>query len=250
MPPDPDFCDAYWCGQVDYKTAWDLQNQLADQVAAGVRPQTVLLLEHPHTYTLGRRGSYNHLLWDQNECASRGISVFEVDRGGDITYHGPGQLVGYPLMRLAVPGWEGERLPQADFVGYIRRIEQVLIQCLATFGVSAHTREGLTGVWVYLAGEPDQPAKIASIGVKVDVRGITRHGFALNVNPDMSYWQGIVPCGLDGVRMTALAEFLDPCPSMEGVVQAALAAFAAVFQTSIQLQALPEGGSTDALAKN
>ena len=248
MPSDTLHCDAYWYGQVDYQAAWDLQNQLASQIAAGKRPQTLLLLEHPHTYTIGRRGGREHLLWDEHQRISRAISVYEVDRGGDITYHGPGQLVGYPLISLAVPGWEGERVPQADFVGYIRRLEQVLIQSLATLGVSAYSREGLTGVWVNLAEDPDQPAKIASIGVKVDVRGITRHGFALNVNPDMSYWEGIIPCGLDGVRMTALAEFVDPCPSMGRVVQAVLAAFAAVFQSSIQLQAQPDGGSTDALA--
>ena len=140
--------DVTWLGQIDYHRAWDLQSRLAAQIAAGTQPPTLLLLEHPHTYTIGRRGGQDHILWDVNQRTQAGVTVVEVDRGGDITYHGPGQLVGYPLLPLASPGWQGERLPQADFVGYLRRLEDVLIQTLAAFGLLAERRAGLTGVWL------------------------------------------------------------------------------------------------------
>ncbi|WP_299024377.1 lipoyl(octanoyl) transferase LipB [uncultured Thermanaerothrix sp.] len=209
-------CEIYWLGQVDYDTAWALQNQIADEIHRGQRPATLLLLEHPHVFTIGRRGSRAHILWDEAECARRAVILREVDRGGDVTYHGPGQLVGYPILPLAQPNWEGERLPQIDFIGYLRKLEDLLIRLLETYGIVAYRREGLTGVWVTLSSPtpPAQPAKIASIGVKVDRFGISRHGFALNVAPQMDYWSGIVPCGLEGVRMTSLAELLPSPPSL------------------------------------
>lgn len=224
---------AVWLGMVDYQRAWQLQNRLAERIAAGEQPPTLLLLEHPHTYTIGRRGGRQHILWAAEEIERRGIAVFEVDRGGDITYHGPGQLVGYPLMPLAAPGWQGERLPQADFIGYVRRLEQVLIGTLQTYGLSAVQREGLTGVWVERFGG-NVPVKIASIGVKVDARGVTRHGFALNVQPEMDYWQGIVPCGLDGVQMSALNEWIEPVPSVEAVARRVADAFMEIFDLRVE----------------
>ncbi len=239
-------CQARWLGLIDYDQAWELQNRLAAQIAAGKLPPTFLLLEHPPVYTLGRRGGWEHLLWDPAECARRGITVREVDRGGDITYHGPGQLVGYPLLPLARSGWQADspRLPQADFVGYLRKLEAVIIGALAQLGLASGQREGYTGVWVPAgvmakcrACRPDdrpQPAKIASIGVKVDAHGVTRHGFALNVNPNMDHWQGIVACGIDGVRMTSLAELLSPCPDMAQVRQAVLQEFAVQFHVLIE----------------
>ena len=226
MYPDREIVEVIWLGQVDYRAAWDLQNRLAAEIAGGTQTPILLLLEHPHTFTIGRRGGREHLVWDEPQRAQAGVEVVEVDRGGDITYHGPGQLVGYPLLRLAAPDWQGERLPQADFVGYIRRLEEVLIRTLAAFDIQAERRSGLTGVWV---GVPSQPGKIASIGVKVDAKGISRHGFALNVAPRMDYWQGIVACGLDGVRMAAMADLLTPPPPMKQVVMQAALSFGNVF---------------------
>lgn len=224
-----------WLGQIEYRAAWDLQYQLAGQIAAGERPAVLLLLEHPHVYTIGRRGGMDNLVWDEQERAEHGVDLVEVDRGGNITYHGPGQLVGYPLVRLAAPGWQGERLPQADFVGYLRQLESVLIDSLAAFAVQAVRKDGFTGVWIpasrlpAIPGSIPQDGKIASIGVKVDARGVTRHGFALNVQPQMEYWQGIVPCGLDGVRMTSMAELISPAPDMSQVIERVALTFARQF---------------------
>ncbi len=171
-----------------------------------------------------------------------------MDRGGDITYHGPGQLVGYPLIPLAPLGWQEKRLPEADFVGYVRKLEEVLIGALASFGLAAIQRQGLTGVWVApeeikrcapsLFTNQTAPAKIASIGVKIDVHGITRHGFALNVSPDMSYWQGIIPCGLDGVTMISLSELVQPPPAMDAVIQSVVESFGRVLGYQMIVQEL------------
>ena len=238
--------EARWLGLVDYDAAWALQDRLAAEIAAGERLPTLLLLEHAHVYTFGRRGRAENLLWDTEQLALRGVQVRSVDRGGDITYHGPGQLVGYPLLPLAPAGWMGgERLPQADYVGYVRNLERALIFALARMGIVAGQRSGLTGVWV--AAEvwarcprcdprlKPEPAKIASIGVKVDARGVSRHGFALNVATDPQYWEGIVPCGLEQVQMANAADFIDPPPAMERVVRDVTAAFEAVFHCRIEL---------------
>jgi lipoyl(octanoyl) transferase len=149
-------------------------------------------LEHPPVITIGRRGSRNHILWSDGQLDRQGIAVREVDRGGDVTYYGPGQLVGYPVLPLAAPGWAVDRLPRADFTGYLRKLEQAIIQLLARLGIAAGQRQGLTSVWVPanvwgkgIRCDPKlnpAPAKIASIGVKVDGKGISRHGFALNIS--------------------------------------------------------------------
>ncbi len=236
--------EACWLGVVDYDEAWSLQDRLAQEIAAGQRRPTLLLLEHPHVYTLGRRGKDSNVLWDETKRSEQGVILRHIDRGGDVTYHGPGQLVGYPLLPLAPPGWSGERLPQADFVGYVRNLEKALIFALARLGVAAGQREGLTGVWVAAdvwsrcprcdpALKPE-PAKIASIGVKVDARGVSRHGFALNVATDALYWEGIIPCGIERVQMANLDDLLDPAPGMERVREAVLAGFEEAFQCRIQ----------------
>jgi lipoyl(octanoyl) transferase len=173
------------------------------------------------------------------------VAVRSTDRGGDITYHGPGQLVGYPLLPLAPPHWQSERLSQADFVGYIRKLEQMLIETLGRFGLAAVQRPGLTGVWIPPAAIPgvqpaSQPAKIASIGVKVDARGVSRHGFALNVDPDMSYWEGIIPCGLDGVSMTSLAQLLQPAPALNEVIPEVISTFGNDFGYKMHIENLSE----------
>jgi lipoyl(octanoyl) transferase len=240
-------------GLIEYQCAWKLQDEYAREIAEGKRPPTLLLLEHPHVYTFGRRGKQENLLWDESQLKEKGIAIHWVDRGGDVTYHGPGQLVGYPLIPLTPPsparrgaGGEGEtRIPQADYVGYVRKLEKTLIVALARLGLAAGQRLGLTGVWI----QPDvhsrcprckpedrkKPAKIAAIGVKVDARGISRHGFALNVNPDMDYWEGIIACGLQDEPVVSLADlFPEPSP-MERVKAEVVNAFSEVFQYELPL---------------
>lgn len=222
-------------GQMDYTAAWQLQNDLAAQIADGTRPATLLLVEHPHTYTFGRRGQAANLLWSAAKCARRGVSVHWVDRGGDITYHGPGQLVGYPLLRLTPPAMNSSA-PHADYVGYVRRLEKMLILALTQFGLAAGQLAGHSGVWIQPEIAPagrNQPAKIAAIGVKVDARGVTRHGFALNVAPEMEYFAGIIPCGLSQYPVISLADLLGTAPAMETVKTAIVAAFRQTFEKSI-----------------
>ncbi|MFZ5858581.1 MAG: lipoyl(octanoyl) transferase LipB [Chloroflexota bacterium] len=231
---------------IDYASAWKLQDEYAAEIAAGTRPPTLLLLEHPHTFTFGRKGHAENLLWSPEELTRRGVSVHWVDRGGDVTYHGPGQLVGYPLIPLTplshspnslIPNSypdASSRIPDADYVGYVRKLEETLIAALARLGVVGEQRSGLSGVWVQAdvwsrcarcrPEDKAKPAKIAAIGVKVDAKGVTRHGFALNVNPDMEYFDGIIACGLSE-PVVALADLLDPVPTMEKVKEEVAMAF-------------------------
>ena len=236
-------CRVHRLGLVPYEDAWRLQNRLAAEITAGERPPTLLLLEHPHTYTFGRSGNAANLLLDAADLQARQIEVQWVDRGGDVTYHGPGQLVGYPLLPLGAVDRSG-RLPQADYVGYVRRLEEVLIRALASVGLATGQIRGLTGVWV----QPDvasrcrhcppearrSPAKIAAIGVKVDARGVSRHGFALNVSPDMTYWDGIIACGLADSPNVALADVLEPAPALEMVADRIVEAFGGVFDLKME----------------
>lgn len=215
-------CEVYRLGRIGYDAALALQDRLVAERSTGHAPDRLLLLEHPHTYTLGSAAKPEHLLLTPEECARRGIQVVRVDRGGDITYHGPGQLVGYPI--LALPR-EGEGL-RTDFVGYLRRLERVLIGVLADYDLRAKTIPGLTGVWV---DTPAGEAKVAAIGVKINVRAVTKHGFALNVNPDMHLFEGIIPCGIQDKAVTSLAQLLDEPPSLEAVAERVCVHFADVF---------------------
>lgn len=225
-------------GLIEYERAWKLQDEYAAEIAQGKRPPTLLLLEHPHVYTFGRKGHAENLLWDEKQLKERNISVHWVDRGGDVTYHGPGQLVGYPLFPLGKLD-ERNRVPEADYVGYVRNLEKALIAALANLGLAAGQRSGLTGVWIQAdvysrcprckPEDRKKPAKIAAIGVKVDAHGITRHGFALNVNPDMEYWDGIIPCGLPEEPVVSLADLLEPPPPMERVKREVSSALREVF---------------------
>ncbi len=237
-------------GLIDYETAWKLQDEYAAQIAEGIRPPTLLLLEHPHVYTFGRKGNADNLLWNETQLKEKGISTHWVDRGGDVTYHGPGQLVGYPLIPLmpirpdrsqevsSDPDDSSMRPVRSDYVGYIRKLEEMLISVLMGYGIASGQIPGKTGVWIQAdvhsrcprcsPEDRKKPAKIAAIGVKVDVKGVTRHGFALNVDPDMDYWNGIIPCGLPE-PVVSLADLLDPVPSMEDVKERVQESFRTIF---------------------
>ena len=193
-------CELRLLGLVPYKQAWDLQAELVRARKAGEVVDQLLLLEHPHVYTIGRKGGLAHILLDGEGLARCGIELFEVDRGGDVTYHGPGQLVGYPIIDLRRQGVDAHR--------YLRGLEECLIQALADYGVLAGRSPGLTGVWL---GDN----KIAAIGVRIS-GGVTSHGFALNVNTDLSYFGHIIPCGLVGKGVTSLErEVGHPVPLAE-----------------------------------
>lgn len=234
-------CRLYELGIVPYQEAWSLQRTLAAQIGDGDHPPALLLLEHPHTYTFGRRGEEQHLLWSPEDLERHGVAVHWVDRGGDVTYHGPGQLVGYPLLPLGKPDSDG-RIPGPDYIGYLRRLEDLLIAVLDDFGVGAQPVDGMTGVWIKLpekyVGSNARLAKIAAIGVKVDVRGVSTHGFALNVAPDMTYWQGIVPCGIQDRPVTSLEEFLGHEVSMPLVRARVVERFAEIFPFRMQTHSL------------
>jgi lipoyl(octanoyl) transferase len=230
-------------GLMEYKQAWKLQDEYAGEIAAGKRPPTLLLLEHPHVYTFGRRGKQENLLWGESQLKEKGIATHWVDRGGDVTYHGPGQLVGYPLIPLGQVNAD-DKLPQADYVGYVRKLEETLIVALACLGLAAGQRSGLTGVWIQAdvhsrcprckPEDRKKPAKIAAIGVKVDARGVSRHGFALNVNPEMEYWDGIIACGLQDEPVVSLADLFPEPPSMDRVKREVIEAFGEVFGYTIK----------------
>jgi lipoate-protein ligase B len=234
------FCEVRRLGLIPYAEAWELQRELASARALDKIPDTLLLLEHPHTYTLGRTGHAQHLLLDEAQLAARGIALHWVDRGGDITYHGPGQLVGYPIFKLGRPQFDGDQILRADYVGYVRKIEETLIRALAHFGLVAGQLRGLTGVWIQAdvasrcphcpPAARRAPSKIAAIGVKVDARGIAQHGFALNVNPDTSYFDGIIACGLRDHAVISLSDLLPDPPEMEMVMAEVARQFGRVFE--------------------
>jgi lipoyl(octanoyl) transferase len=175
-------------GLVDYQKAWDLQRTIHAEVASGSRPNTLLVLEHPSVYTAGRRT-------DDAERPTDGTPVIDVDRGGRITWHGPGQLVGYPIVKLQKP---------TELVGFVREIEAALILVCADLGITAIRIEGRSGVWIH---DSRGDRKIAAIGIRV-AKGTTMHGFALNVNPDLAAFRQIVPCGIADADVTSLEKEL------------------------------------------
>jgi len=175
--------------KLGYADALALQHRVHASVAAGEMPSTLLLLEHPHVYTLGRRGSDADILIGPEMLTALGVEVAHVDRGGEVTYHGPGQLVGYPIVNLRE--WGGGPLR------YVRALESMITATLAELGIVAGSEERPTGVWI-------GKAKVAAIGVRVS-RGVTTHGFALNVDPDLSYFDHIVPCGDPDALVTSIA---------------------------------------------
>jgi len=202
-------------GRVPYAEAGALQARLRDAVKAGEGDEHLLLLEHPHVYTLGRNAVAGDVLAPVAALADRGIEVHETDRGGQVTYHGPGQLVGYPIVNLSPD--------RRDVRRYMRDLEETLRRTLADYGVAAEARGGdELGMWV-------GGAKVASLGVHLK-RWVTTHGFALNVTTDLDFFAGIVPCGLTGVTMTSIERLTGARPPLAEVAARHAAHFGALFE--------------------
>ncbi len=200
-------------GRTRFGEAWELQQKLFALRAGGRIGDLLLLNEHDHVYTLGKSGDSNHLLDSRAELRRKGIEVYSIDRGGDVTYHGPGQLVGYPILNLA-----GYR---PDLHRYLRDLEEVIIRSLGDYGIAAGREEKFTGVWV--GGD-----KIAAIGVKAS-RWITMHGFALNVNTDLSFFDRIIPCGIFHKGVTSLRQLLGRDVPLADVRRSIVGHFGEVF---------------------
>lgn len=187
--------ELYYCDIdfIDYKTAWDLQKKVSELRYFNKIPDTFFLLEHPNTYTLGKTADKKNLVGTSDFLQNNKISVYEIDRGGDITYHGPGQIVGYPIMDLGE--WE------KDTHKYLRALEEVIIKTCEVFGIAAGRNSQYTGVWI-------DNRKIAAIGIKIS-RWITMHGFAFNINTDLKLFNGIIPCGISDKEVTSLERELN-----------------------------------------
>jgi lipoyl synthase len=202
-----------WLGRLPYEEAWDLQRAIHEgRVGGRTSDDYLLLLEHPHVYTIGRNGNGSNLLIDEAALADIGAEIHRVDRGGDITYHGPGQLVGYPIIGLDSP---------MQVVPHVRKLEEVLIATLAELGVEGWREEGLTGVWT-------ERGKVAAIGVRV-ARQVSMHGFALNLDPDMAFFQRMNPCGIADRPVTSVTELLGRRVSLEEATEALIPHFVRVF---------------------
>jgi lipoyl(octanoyl) transferase len=199
---DPPTLTARWLGRVGYAEGLELQRLLVEQRRRDEIGDSLLLLEHPPVVTLGRLAQWQHVLSSRSELEQRGIEIHECGRGGDVTYHGPGQLVGYPIVQLG--------LARRDAHRYLRDLEEGLLQGVRSYGIQARRIDGLTGIWV---GDE----KLAAIGVRLSSGWITSHGFALNVGADMSGFDEIVPCGIADRGVTSLARLLDAEPPMAEV---------------------------------
>ena len=202
-----------WLGRRPYGEVLEMQRAVAAERIAGERPDTLLLVEHDPVVTLGRSTKREHLLLSEKALAARGVELFDIERGGDVTFHGPGQLVGYPIFDL--------QQHRQDLHWYLRQLEQVLIDTLASYDVKGGRVDKYTGVWV-------ADRKIASIGVHAR-SWVTWHGFALNVSTDLSYFDLMVPCGISGVTMTSLVNEAQRPISLEEVSRQVIAAFAGAF---------------------
>jgi len=213
-PADARVLDVRKLGLVSYEDALALQRSLVDDRRAGRIGDTLLLLEHPHVITLGVRGRRSHVLASAETLAARGVGIHETGRGGDVTYHGPGQIVGYPILDL--------NPDRRDVHQYVRDLEEVLIRTAADFGIAAGRVSGLTGVWV---GEE----KLAAIGVRI-ARWITSHGFALNVSTNLDYFNLIVPCGIVDRGVTSISRLLGQTVEFGKVEECIASHFSNVFQ--------------------
>jgi lipoyl(octanoyl) transferase len=212
-------------GRVAYSDALDLQKALIEGRHEDRIGNTLVLLEHPPVLTLGRNASRANILATDEFLAYRGVEIHEINRGGDVTYHGPGQLVGYPIFDLR------SFTPRLGAVEYVRMMEEALIRACGDFGVRATRATGRTGVWT-MAGGNVLEKKIAAIGVHI-ARGITSHGFAFNVSPDLRDFQWIVPCGIADREVTSLEREADPAPAMDAVCNAVARQFGHVFQSQV-----------------
>jgi lipoyl(octanoyl) transferase len=233
-------------GLIGYADAWALQKRLVTARKNGAIEDVLLLCEHPHVITLGRNGKREHLLASEQVLRQKGVEFHSSDRGGDITYHGPGQLVGYPILDLAAI--------RKDVVWYVRMLEEVMIRAAAEFGITAERVAGKTGIWVRGTNDPNVPGateeKLGAIGVHIS-RWVTSHGFAYNVSTDLRYFDLIVPCGITGRKATSLEKILERAVARQEAVQPVVRHFGEVFgldmrETSgddllAQLQALPPG---------
>lgn len=217
-------------GRVEYALGLRLQQKLVEARKAGQIDNTLLLLEHAPVITLGRNASRANVLASDELLKKNGIDLFECDRGGDVTYHGPGQLVGYPIFDLRSFA-DADGKPKTIWpVEFVRRIEEVLIRTCADFGIATQRVEGLTGVWT----QGREEAKIAAIGVHIS-RGVTSHGFALNVTTLLDHFQWIVPCGIAGKPVTSMEKELGPAatPGMQRVIESVARNFGRVFNSQV-----------------
>ena len=220
-------------GRTEYGETWELQKRLVALRAGGTNPDLLLLNEHDHVYTIGTSGEADHLLAGPEELRASGASVYRSDRGGDITYHGPGQLVGYPILDL-----HGYYL---DLHRYLRDLEEVVIRTLATYGIASGRDSDFTGVWV---GQN----KIAALGVKVS-RWVTMHGFALNVSTDTSYFDRIIPCGIFHKGVTSMEETLGRPVSLDEVSERVTEHFGAVFGARMERRPAESIGAIEQLSQ-
>lgn len=206
-----------WLGRLPYQTAWDHQKS--------TDPNTVLFVEHPPTYTFGRRGKLENLIFDETTLEKEGIETLWVDRGGDVTYHGPGQLVCYPILNL-------HQIYNSDTLDthrYLRDLEQVIIETLAQINIPAHRFPGYTGVWV---NQGATPHKIAAIGVKITGKGISQHGFALNIHPNLHHFTGIIPCGITDHPVTSIHNLTNQQYDLPTIKDLAIQSFRTFFETA------------------
>jgi lipoyl(octanoyl) transferase len=209
---------ASWLGSAPYRAVWDLQAELVAAVRDGNAPDTLLLLEHPHVFTLGKAGGADDLLWDEDERVRREVDVIWSDRGGEATYHGPGQLVGYPILDLAHFG--------ITIPGYLEKLEQSLIDYLGELGIASEPGgRGLTGVW-------SNGEKVAAIGIKLN-RSVVSHGFALNLTTDLNYFDGIIPCGHADKRPASVASLIGRRIETEAAARGYARHFESAFETNL-----------------
>ena len=211
-------------GLLPYGKGLELQDSLTRERRAGSIPDQLLLLEHPHVITMGTGSSSSHILADENRRGELGVELFETGRGGDVTYHGPGQLVGYPILDL--------KPDRKDLHRYLRDLEEVLIQVLRSYGIEGSRSTGFTGVWTWRG-------KVGAIGVRVSSGWITSHGFALNVNTNLDYFGTIIPCGIRDRQVASLQSLLGETRPMEEVMDRTALAMARVFGR--QLREAPAG---------
>lgn len=228
LPTTDNICWVLDAGFMAYQPAFELQRRLVAARKAGTVPDVLLLCEHPHVITLGRNGHREHLLASQHVLRQRNVEFHSSDRGGDITYHGPGQIVGYPILNLAAI--------RRDVAWYMRQLEEAMIRATAEFGIAAGREAGMTGVWVERSADGNEPAtmeKLAAIGVHLS-RWVTSHGFAYNVSTDLRYFDLIVPCGIQGKRATSLEALLGRTVHREEVVPRIVRRFAEIFGREIR----------------